>query len=288
MRQLKKQLKKEQRRTTQQNRRPRRWLLLLLLLVVAAAAVPLYQEYEKTVPQDLFEEAARRESQGEVELAQQLYQRIYRQYPQTEQAVKALLQDARILQYDQRQEKQALLCYLQLQHDYPQHPLTREAQEAAAHIVKYALRDDARAIGMFQNLLEQSGGRRDRYYYEIADSYFRLDNYNQARIELEILLEEIPQTELLPDILYRKGGLLLLENRLEEAQADWQQLIDEFPDSDYSVQARFNLAKMLEEQDRLEEALELYRQLQDFPRPALLEEKIEHLLKRIAAKKKAI
>lgn len=261
---------------------------MLLLLIVSGAAVPFYQQYEITVPQQLFEEAAKHESRGEVEQAQQLYQRIYQHYPKTESAVKALLQNARILQYDQRQDQQALLCYLQLQHDYPQHPLTRQAQEAAAHIVKYSLRDDARAIGMFQNLLEQSGGSRDRYYYEIADCYFRLDNYNQARIELEILLEEIPQTELLPDVLYRKGGLLLLENRLEEAQADWQQLIDEFPDSDYSVQARFNLAKMLEEQDRLEEALNLYRQLENFPRPALLEEKIEHLLKRIAVKKKAL
>jgi len=65
-------------------------------------------------------------------------------------------------------------------------------------------------------------------------------------------------------------------------------LIEQFPDSSYSLQARFNLAKMLEEDDRLLEALDLYRQLEGYPRPALLQEKIKHLKKRIAEKKKAI
>ena len=165
--------------------------------------------------------------------------------------------------------------------------MVSKAQETAAHIIKYSLRDYSRAIGFYQRLLDQPAGELDKYLYEIADCYFRLDNYSQARIELETLLEERPESSLLPYVLYRKGGLLLLENRLDAARADWQRLIDEFPDSSYSVQARFNFASLLEEDDRLQQALKLYQQLEDYPRPALLEEKIEHLKKRIAAKKKA-
>ncbi len=262
--------------------------MLLLLLLVAAAAVPLYQRQEQSAPQRLFDAALKQESLGEVEAAQRSYQKLYQGYPQSELAAEALLRSGKIWQYDRQQDRQALLDYLQLEHDFPEHPLVQTAQESAAHIIKYSLRDYSRAIGFYQRLLDQPAGHRDQYLYEIADCYFRLDNYSQARIELETLLEEQPQSPLLPDVLYRKGGLLLLENRISEAREDWQRLVEQFPESRYTVQARFNLAKLLEEEDRLRDALKLYQQLKDFPRPVLLQEKIEHLKKRIAAKKKAI
>lgn len=286
---MKKQLKKQQRQAAKKNKPPRRWpWLLVLLLLITAAAVPVYQQRELTAPQRLFDAAAKQESIGEVIPAQQLYQQLYENYPESELAAESLLRTAKIWQYDRQQDQLALLGYLQLEHDFPEHPLARPAQEAAAHIIKYSLRDYSRAIGYYQRLLEQPAGNRDRYLYEVADCYFRLDNYSQARIELETLIEEQPESALLPDVLYRKGGLLLLENRLAEAREDWQSLVEKFPDSSYSIQARFNLAKLLEEEDRLQDAMELYLQLENFPRPALLEEKIEHLKQRIAAKKKAI
>ena len=288
LRQLKKQLKYQQ-HLTAKNKKSRRWIwFLLLFLLILAAAVPIYQQRQLTAPQRLFEAAVKQESLGEVDAAQQLYQQLYQQYPQSDLAAEALLRSGQIWQYDRRQDQQALLSYLQLEHDFPNHPLVRKAQETAAHIIKYSLRDYSRAIGFYQRLLDQPTDEADKYLYEIADCYFRLDNYSQARIELETLLEEKPESSLLPDVLYRKGGLLLLENRLDAARADWQRLVDEFPDSNYSVQARFNLAMLLEEDDRLQQALKLYQQLEDYPRPSLLEEKIEHLKKRIAAKKKAI
>ncbi len=258
------------------------------MLLLATVAVPVYQHRELTAPQRLFDAAVAQESLGEIVGAQRVYQRLYRDYPDSEMAPQALLRSAKIWQYDRQQDQQALLSYLQLEHDYPAHPLVLVAQEAAAHIVKYSLRDYSRAISYYQRLLEQPTGERDKYLYEIADCYFRLDNYSQARIELESLLEEQPQSELLPDVLYRKGGLLLLENRIKEARADWQRLIDQFPGSSYSLQAGFNLAKMLEEEDHLQEALKAYQQLENYPRPALLEEKIEHLKQRIIKKRKAI
>jgi TolA-binding protein len=290
LRQLKKQLKHQQRQTAKRNKRSsRRWIwFFLLLLLLVAAAVPVYQQRELTAPQRLFDAAIKLESQGDITGAQQNYQQLYEKYPSSELAPQALLRSGKIWQYDLQQDQQALLSYLQMEHDYPDHSLVESARESAAHIIKYSLRDYSRAIGFYQRLLEKPSTNRDRYLYEIADCYFRLDNYSQARIELETLLAEQPDSSLLPDVLYRKGGLLLLENRLPEARQDWQRLVDEFPESNYSVQARFNLAKLMEEEDRLTEALEMYQQLENFPRPALLKEKIEHLQQRIAAKKKAI
>jgi len=287
--QLKKQLRNQQRQTAKSKHRSRSWLwLLLFILLLAAVAVPLYQHRELGAPQRLFAAAVKQESRGQLEAAQKLYQQLYEDYPEASQAPEALLRYAKIWQYDRQNDQQALLAYLQLEHDYPDHQLSLTAQEAAAHIVKYVLRDFSRAIGFYQQLLEHPMGNRGRYLYEIADCYFRLDNFSQARIELENLLHQEPDSSLLPDVLYRKGGLLMLENRYAAARADWQRLIEQFPDHSYSVQARFNLAQLLEEEDRLQEALKMYQKLEDFPQPALLKEKISSLRERIAAKKKAI
>jgi TolA-binding protein len=259
---------------------------MLILLVVAAW--PVYQRYRLTVPQKLFNEGEELESLGKIEAAQTVYQQLYQQYPQAEIAPAALLRSGSIWQHDRRRDQQALLSYLQLEHDYPESPLVQIAREEAARIVKYSLRDYSRAIEFYQHLLDNTTSRQDKYRYEIADCYFRLDNYIQARIELEILQQRYPQSALIPELLYRKGGLLLLEKRHADARRDWQRLIAEFPDSPYRVQARYNLAKLLEEEDLLEEALKQYQQLTDFPQPLILEEKIDHLKQRIKKKKKAI
>ena len=289
MTQLKKQLKQRNRDLKGTKSKKKRWIWLFLgLAILAAAAWPFYQRHQVTVPQQLFNEGEKLESLGQIAAAQELYQRLYRDYPQAAVAPLALLRSGQIWQHDRHQDQQALLSYLQLEHDYPDSNLVQIAREAAARIVKYSLRDYSRAIEYYQHLLDSATSQQDKYLYEIADCYYRLDNYSQARIELETLLQQYPQSDLLPELLYRKGGLLLLEKRLAEAQTDWQRLITEFPDSPYQLQARFNLAKLLEEDNRLQEALEQYQQLREFPQPLILEEKIEHLKQRIATKKKAI
>lgn len=287
LRQLKKQLQTQSCQTTK-NKRRRYWFLFLFLILLIVVLLPLYQRQQLTAPQRIFAAAVKYESLGDIDGAQQSYQRLVQDFPHSELAAEALLRSGHIWQFDRQQDQQALLCFLQLEHDFPDHPLTVTAQESAAYIIKFSLRDYSRAIGCYQRLLEQPGDKQDRYLYEIADCYFRLDNYSQARIELETLLEQYPESSLVADVLYRKAGLLLLENRLKAAQSDWQQLVERFPESHYSRQARFNLAQALEEEDHLLEALERYKELEAFPYSELLREKIEHLQQRIAAKKKAL
>ena len=257
-------------------------------MLAVVVATPLYQYKELTAPQRLFDAAVQFESLGNIAAAHKKYQQDFQEYSQTELAVQALFKSAKIWQYDLQQDQKALLNYLQIEVDYPDHPLVQTAQQAAAHIIIYSLRDYPRAISFYQRLIDQPVVNRDKFLYEIADCYFRMDNYSQARIELETLQQEAPQSTLLPEVLYRKGGLLLLENRIDEAREDWQRLIDQFPENSFSVQARFNLAKLLEEEGRMQDALKLYQQLDNYPYPALIEEKIERLKKRIAEKKNAI
>lgn len=284
--QLKQELKQQDRKTGKSSRKY--WLFFILIVIVGAALVPVYRQQQLAVPQQLFTQAIKLESQGKVAAAEDIYREIYTKYPQTAEASESLLKIARIEQYDRQDEQLALLNYLQLEHDYPTSPLVLTAREAAAQIIKYTLRDYSRAIEYYHRLLELDGGSPDHYYYEIADCYFRLKNYPQARIEFETLLEKYPDSLLAADASYRRGGLFLLEGRGKEAREAWQRLIDTHPDSHFRFLAELDLAKQLEEEGLFEEALSRYQQLAAEKKTALLSKKIEHLQQRIAKKKGAL
>lgn len=286
---MKKQLKQQNRDLQKAKSNKRRWLWVgLALLVLLMVAWPSYQQYQQSLPQQLLSQAEKLESLGQIEAAQDTYLQIYRDYPEDDVAPTALLRTGKLWQYDRHQDQQALLSYLQLEHDYPESVLVQAAREEAAQIIKYSLRDYSQAIVAYQRLLDTADSRQDRYLYEIADCYYRLDNYIQARIELETLEQQYPQSDLIPELLYRKGGLLLLEKRLKDARKAWQRLLNDYPDSPFQAQTRFNLASLLEEENFLQAALEQYQQMKDYPQPLILEEKISHLKQRIKNKQKGL
>ncbi len=256
-------------------------IILLVLLLTAVFGYPRWQDYHAAEPQRLLTRGIKLESLGRASEALDKYQEVIAQYPHDVAASEALYRLARLWHFDLHDPQQALLTYLQLERDYSDNSHIQQAREAAARIVKIDLGDDMQAIGYYQRLLDSKQGQPDHYLYEIADSYFRLQNYSQARIELENLLSTYPDSPLIPEALHRKATILILEKRPEEANQDWQRLVDEFPGSSYAGRARFNMAALLEERGELELALEAYRSLQDYPRPLLLEQKIDHLTKRI-------
>jgi tetratricopeptide (TPR) repeat protein len=287
---LKKQLKRELKQQEIQRKKSNRnrWIILILVvLALAAGFYPAYHQQQLTASQRLFAEAVKLESLGQLASAEKKYQEIYQRYPQTQEAAESLFRIAKFWQFNHQDVQRALLNYLKIEHDYPDNLLVLPACEEAARIVKYTLRDFSRAIEFYQRLLDLNTGTPDQYYYEIADCYFRLENYPQARIELETLLEKYPQSTLTADVLYRKAGILLLEGRTQEARRDWLDVIDRYPDSKYRFQAEFDLAKVLEEDGFLTEALQHYQQLKGDVEPALLDEKIKHLKKRIKDKREA-
>jgi tetratricopeptide (TPR) repeat protein len=295
---LKKQLKQElkqdlkaqkakKRKNKRKNKRLR-WVYSALLVVVLLTAGGYYGFLYRSssAPQFLLERGAKQEARLDPLVASQTYQKIVALYPRSQQAEEALFRTARIWQYDRDDERRALLTYMTLEHDYPQSSLVITAQEEAARIYKYSLQDYSRAIVYYQRLYNSGGAAAVDYLYEIADCYFQLENYPQAYIELEDLLEHFPDSDRVAEVLLREGELALLEKRYAVARSTWQRLIDEHPQNSYRFEVKYKLAGLQEEQGQLYEALEAYRNIDNFPRPALLKEKIEYLEKRIAAKDK--
>ncbi|MDT8420923.1 MAG: tetratricopeptide repeat protein [Desulfuromonadales bacterium] len=286
-------LKKELKRQGPEAQRNRRrnvhlFLLALLLCALVLASVFGYQVYQQTVPARLYSKGLTLESQDRPEQALTSYQRLFRGYSDSPLAAEALFRAARISRYDLRQDQQALLFFLQLEHDYPESGYVVQAQREAADLTKNRLQDFAHAVVIYQRLIDGGTDDGDRILYEIADCYFRLNNYSQARIEFDALLERFPESSLRAEVLYRRASASLLEGTPDVARAGFRELIEQFPDSPYAAEARFSLAELLEAEERLRDALKAYRTLSGYPRPELVQEKIERLEARIAKKKKVL
>ena len=93
--------------------------------------------------------------------------------------------------------------------------------------------------------------------YEVADCYFRMNHFDQARIEFDSLLKNYPQSALIAEVQYRIAVTYALEGKLPEAAGAYRLVVERWAESPYALEASFGLATVLEEQEKLLEALKI-------------------------------
>jgi TolA-binding protein len=263
-------------------------------LLCALASVLFFQfftDYQLNRPGQLVDRAISLENAGQIEDALAVYAEVSNTYSDTPLAEIALYNSALIWQYRLQDNNQALLLYLRLEYLYPDSKYLFLSRKEAAWIVKYSMADYYQAIGYYQRLyatVDDTHPVNEYFLYELADCYFRLENYSQARLELESLLDNHPESKLRALVLNRIGELSFLEGQVNSAKEYWQQVISEFPESSYSEDAKFNLARLEEENQNLKKALQAYQSLKNNSQHDMVENKIQHLKKRITEKNKVI
>ncbi|GAB6083489.1 hypothetical protein JCM30471_24030 [Desulfuromonas carbonis] len=291
IRKLQKKILREELRRRRKNSKRHRLLvtgiLALLILLFAGAAFYLYN-LDGMLEKD-FQQAQELVEEGDYATAVAAFQRIYQHHPSFYLAPQALFEAGEVLNLYQQRYPEALLTYLLVEKDFPDSESASSARRKIAEIYKYRLRDYSRAVVAYQKLLDSGVEDGDRVQYELGDTYFRLNNFEQARIEFESLFKTWPQSPLLPQVRFRIATTFALEGELKEAEADYRAVIREWPDDPFAIEARFGLAAVLEDGERLLDALKVLEQLRGvYPNPEILQKRIEQVKERIRKKKKAI
>ncbi|OHB27776.1 MAG: hypothetical protein A2X84_10425 [Desulfuromonadaceae bacterium GWC2_58_13] len=236
-----------------------------------------------------FSKAEQFQEQGDYEKAAKIFEKLYLYHPDFYLADRALFQAGEILNLYLKKYHEALLAYSLVEKDYSESPLAKKALQQVAEIYKNQLRDYPRAIVAYQKLLDNGVGNGDRVQYEVADSYFRLNNFEQARIEFESLLKNYPDSSLTAEVQYRVAVATSLEGDLKKASESFRLVSEKWPESSYAIEARFGLAGVLEEREELTSALEVLEKLRGvYPNPEVLEKRIIQVKDRIKKKQKAI
>ncbi|BCR02935.1 hypothetical protein DESUT3_00040 [Desulfuromonas versatilis] len=286
---LKKKLLKEELRERRKRNKKRRWTLVGLILLAGLAAGAGGTYYLRASESQLLERIQQAEllvHQEQFEKAADLYRQIHSRHRSSSLAPQALFSAGEILNLYLGNYQEAVLVFLLLEHDYPDSDLVLKAQEQVAEIYKNRLRDYNRAIVAYQKLLDSGAANPDRLQYEAADCYFRLNNFEQARIELESLVKAFPESPLLPEVHYRVAVTYSLEGLLKQAEAAYRRVIADWPESPYTIEARFGLASVLEEEERLDESLAILESLAGiYPNGEALAKKTDQVRERIRKKK---
>jgi TolA-binding protein len=266
------------------------WLAAgLLLMAGVLAAVFWYRANLQVILEDKYQDGLALKDSGRYEEALEVFQEITIENPGFLRTPEALFETGETLDIYLERYNDALLTYLLLERDYPAHPLTQEARKQIAELYKYRLDDCSQAISAYQRVLDSTEGEGDRWQYEVADCYFRLNNFEQARIEFEGLQKRSPDSELNAEVQYRIAVTYDLEGKLPEAAAAYRLVDERWPESTYALEARFGLATVLEEQEELRQSLEIFEALVDiYPKTEVLQRKIEQVRARIEKKKNAI
>lgn len=291
IRKLKKKLLKEELRHRRRNSRAYRVLRqavpALLILLLAGGG----WEYYRREGRDLkyYARAEEQKLVGHYQEAARLYKKLQRRHPASPKADEALYLLGEIRKLHLKNYPEAILAFLSLEKDYPHSPLAGEALRQVADLYKNQLLDYPRAIVIYQKLLDRGVEDADAVQYQIADCYFRLNNFEQARIEFESLLKNHPETSLSAEMHYCLAVNLALEGEGKKAIAAFQQVEDRWPESPYAVEARFGRAGVLEDRDDLGGALKLLEGLRgSYPSGEILEQKISQVKTRIKKKSQGL
>ncbi len=287
---MKKQLLMEElKRQGKAPKKPLWGVLGLVLVVLCAAGGFWYFLNQNSRLEETFQKGMALRDAGKYEAAAQVFLKLHDEHPANVQAAQALYQAAEIQNLYLGRYSDALLTYLLLERDYPEAAEVAPARRQVAILYKYRLNDCSQAISAYQKVLDQPGSDSDQLQYEVADCYFRLNNFEQARIEFESLLKINPEGALTAEVQYRIAMTYALEGKLPEAAGAYRLVMERWQDSPYALEAGFGLATVLEEQEKLVEALKILEGLAGiYPKPDILERKTEQVRERIEKKKKAI
>lgn len=277
-----------QRELRAKRNKPRKAVIISGLLFLGLIAGGVYLLWNKYRPAALLQQGIRLEQQNDLTQALSTYALLIDDYAGNNESAEALYRRARIQQDDLAEDQRALLSYLLLEKNYPQSTFVVFAQQKAAELTKYRLDSCGQAIPIYQRLIEKSGASGDLYQYEIGDCYAHLENWPQAAIEFETLLDNYPQSELSAMTGFRLADSWLLSDQRDKARTGFELVLSEYPNSNIVHEARFRLAEMLEEDEHLTEALQAYSVLTGYPRQDLLKQKIKRLKERISRKKKVL
>jgi TolA-binding protein len=288
---LKKRILREEKKRKKSKRgwRGKLNVAVLALVFVIAVGAALYQRNLDQILNRRYNRAEALLEEGDYRRAYTKFNSLYENHPEFPRAGEALLMAGEILHLYLDRDKEALLAYLLVERDFPDSRESSQAQYRIAEIYKYRLEDYDRALPAFQKLIDNGFANGARIQYEIADTYFRQNNREQARIEFEYLVKNYPQSPMVPEALFRIGATCALEGNFGEAEFIYRKILEEYPDNPFALEAQMGLGAVSERKGELRVALQILEKLRGkYDKPDLLEKKIKQIRKRIEKKKKAI
>lgn len=179
---------------------------------------------------------------------------------------------------------QAIADYGQLVRLYPKTDQALTARAAVADIYQHKLGDVETAIDEYQKLVLEFPNRAETRWaqLQIAQSYFHLKNYDQARAEAQALTKRWPDSPEAAQARFQIANSYYLQERYTDAVETYESILKGKPDDQLKALVLFELGNCYQELGQGDKALAyLYASLPDHPNPMLVQRKITRIRRRL-------
>jgi tetratricopeptide (TPR) repeat protein len=159
-------------------------------------------------------------------------------------------------------------------------PFAFDALEEIAFIFYDNLRDYRTAALEFERLVSAFPKKAgiEKYQYRIAQCYFMLREFNQARTEARLLVENFKDSPHMASAMLLVANSFYVEGRYQEAADAHQQLLEIRPDIEIESRSRFELGMCYQELGEHSRAEMSYlAALKRHPRPDLVKAQLDSL-----------
>lgn len=255
---------------------PRSLFLLLLVfsLALAACSRPEAHAFGKA-------EGALRV--GSHELAAQYYEAYLQKYPQGEFAERSLYNLGNVYYLHLRNAGKARVAYERFLKKYSTSQYAFTTGERLAELYERDLKDIRKAIEVLEEISMHTPSRNDwrRVRLEIANDYFRLDEFDQALLEYKKLIDDQPQEKRSDEARLKMAAVYEIRKQWHEAVNQLRQVTENSQCEECKRHAQFEIVDCYESLEQYDQALAMLQRIS--PRPedeAFLSQRLAALQKK--------
>ncbi len=217
--------------------------------------------------------------------ALQTLDRVIKRDNRSPMALEATQEAAHIAEIKLNDPRKALQYYhhLVLALDDPKKQL--QVQKRLAELYFQKLVDYENAIIEYNKLLDLTESQEERleYHFQLAKAYFYLNQFFQARVEVEEIEKAGVKGDRLFEALLLKGNIYLASKNTAAAIAVYKSLLEQFPQRAQEEQILLNLALCYEEEKDFKSAIAVLERLKTtYSAPQFIEVRIRKLQERIS------
>jgi tetratricopeptide (TPR) repeat protein len=183
-----------------------------------------------------------------------------------------------------RDVAKAVGVYRELLAQAPESPEALEAHVLLADILHHNYHDLRGAIAELTAAVARKPVRAPDLAYDIYKLYFKLKNYPQYTLKSEKLVQSYPTSPRVPDALFLAGQAYAMQDGMRaQAERAFQSVAERFPTSELAPHALFELGKQRAEGGDAPGAIKAWvAALPHHPDPKLVQAAIAHTRERIA------
>ncbi len=199
--------------------------------------------------------------------AVKLYQEYLKKYPRGEFAEKSLYNLGNIYYLNLRDTAQAKSTYERFLDVYPTSQYAFVVGGRLAELYERDLQDYRKAIDLLEQVSMRTPSREDwrRVRFEIADDYFRLDEFDQAIIEFNKLIQEEPDDHRSDEARIKLAAIYEIRKQWRDAINQLQQVLNQTKCAECRRHAEFEVVDCYASLERYDQAIATLKQFKPAP-----------------------